>query len=140
MKTFYPHTRGGLSTLQKHDGWVKSKHPWQSVSVQGDPNHCVSQFSDVSEKLTRRSCPMRSLHFSNATLILRDNTSGDGSSMFGRPAQRSSRSSRSLIILTGRLLSVIHFTRRALKLMLACKNIQIQIIYRTSGFVCVRWE
>jgi len=119
------HTRGGLSMLQRHDGWVKSKHLWRSVSVQGDPDHCVSQISDISKKLTRRSCPMRSLHFSNATLILRDSTSGDGSSIFGRPAQRSSRSSRSLIILTGRLLSVIHFTRRALKLMLACKSTQI---------------
>lgn len=45
----------------------------------------------------------------------RERVSGDGISMLGRPAVRSSRSSRSLIIDVGRLLSVIHLTRWALE-------------------------
>jgi len=58
-----------------------------------------------------------------------------GSSIWGRPAESSSCSSRSFTILTSRLFSVIHLTRWALKnSQLTCQSGR-KISYRTSVLV-----
>src|SRR5882762_5185211 len=69
---------------------------------------------DNMNLLTLSNLEIRSRHFSNNPLISREMVWLEGRSTLGRPAVRRSRNSRSLMILTGLLFSVIHLTRCAL--------------------------